>query len=346
MFHKIKDELDKELHSFIKDIDKIYSLRSLSPLLSNAIKDFVLRKGKRLRPILFIVGYRGFAKKITPSLYKGAIAIELLHDFMLIHDDIIDKSDKRRGKPSLHKMLDNYLSNYKDIKFNGQDLAIVAGDIIYAMSINAFLSMKENPKRKEKALRSFAQAGIYAGSGEFIELLCGVKKIEAIGEKEIYKIYDYKTSYYTFSCPLATGAILAGAKNSQVNKLSKCGLYLGRAFQIKDDILGMFGDENKIGKSVMSDLQEGKKTILIWYAYNNSDKNNRLFIKRILSKENINNRDLHKMRKIIEKSGALKNAKNEITSYLKRAVGLIESLKMRRECKKFLYAYCQELLRL
>jgi len=340
----MKNKIDKELEKLAANLDKIYSLSSISPLLSKCIKDFILRKGKRIRPILFIAGYLGFAKRPAPGLYASALSIELLHDFMLVHDDIIDKSDKRRGKPSMHRMLDSYLAGYKNIKFSGVDLSLLAGDVMYAIAIDAFLSIKEEMRRKEKALSKFIEAAIYTGSGEFIELFNGTKNIEKITKQDIYKIYDYKTARYTFSTPLSTGAILAGAPQSQVNKLFTLGIYLGRAFQIKDDILGMFGEEKKTGKSTLSDLQESKKTMLIWHAFNNSNANQKSLIKRLLSKKKVNTADLLRIRKVVRETGALKQAKEEIIRLIKKARDLILSSSIKKEYKHFLLNYSRQLL--
>ncbi|MGD9015681.1 MAG: polyprenyl synthetase family protein [Candidatus Omnitrophota bacterium] len=344
MHYRIKNKIDRELYKFTANINRLYSLSRISPLLFSCIRDFLLRKGKRIRPILFIVGYLGFAKKAAPGLYTSALAIELLHDFMLVHDDIIDKSDKRRGKPSMHRLLDNYLMAYKDIKFNGIDLSLVVGDVMYAIAIKAFLSIKEDMARKEKALKKFIEAAIYTGSGEFIELINGVKNIQKITKQDIYKIYDYKTARYTFSTPLSTGAILAGATQSQVDKLFKLGIYLGRAFQIKDDILGIFGEEKKIGKSTLSDLQESKKTLLLWYAYNNSGTEQKTSIKKILGKNRVKKSDLLRMRKIINESGAFKQAEKEIAQLIKKAHALILATGLRKEYKDYLLNYSSQLL--
>jgi geranylgeranyl diphosphate synthase type I len=299
-----------------------------------------------VRPILFVLGYLGFAKKIAQGLYTSALSLELLHDFMLVHDDIIDKSDTRRSKPSMHKMLNDYLANYKNVKFNGQDLAIVLGDVMYAMAIQALLSIKENKERKERALKKLIEAAIFTGSGEFIELLYGVKDISKITKEDIYKIYDLKTAHYTFAIPLSAGAILAGASQKEINRLTKYGIYLGRAFQIKDDILGMFGDETKIGKSTLTDLQEAKKTILIWYAYNNTERKNKMLTRRILSRERVNRKELLEMRKIILSSGALDYAKEEVADFMQKAYRLIKSSQMDARYKTLLYEYSQEILSL
>lgn len=347
MFIEIKNRIEKELSGYILGLKRSYSLNKLSPLLINYIKEFICRDGKRIRPILFVAGYLGFAKKSPPpGLYRSALSIELLHDFMLVHDDIIDKSDTRRGKPAMHALFNKYLLKYKGLKFNGQDLTIVAGDVMYALALESFLSIKEDPLRKEAALRQLIRAALYTGSGEFIELLAGAKDIGKITKEEIYKIYDYKTAYYTFASPLAIGAILAGAKTKEVDKLIDYGMNLGRAFQIKDDILGMFSDEKEIGKSILSDLQEAKKTLLIWYAYRNAGKDDRLEMTRILNKKTVVRKDLLKMREIIANSRALDYAKREVLAARKKAESIISSCRIKPAYKNFLKNYCAKILEL
>ena len=345
MQNKLKNKIEKELKNFIRYLDKAYSLNRVSPLLFNSIKEFVLRKGKRLRPTLFVVGYLGFARSPAPNLYRAAISFEFLHDYMLVHDDIVDKSATRRGKPSMYKMLDNHLKRFKKIKFDGQDLAIVTGDMMHSMAIDAFLSIKADARRKEKALSKFISAAARTAMGEFIELLSGGKDIERITKEDIYRIYDYKTSCYTFASPLSCGAILGGANSGQANRLYKYGLYLGRAFQIKDDILGLFGEEKKIGKSALTDLQEAKKTLLIWYAYKNSSRKNKLVIKRILAKDKVNKSDLIRIRKIITSCGGQDSVKKEILSLREKARGILNSSKMRKKYKTLLNNYSGVLLK-
>ena len=346
MINKIKNNIEKELIRFISGLDKKYRLRSISPVLFNSIKDFISRKGKRIRPTLFVIGYLGFAKKAAPGLYTSALSIELLHDFMLVHDDIIDKSDTRRGKPSMHKVFNGILSGFKGIKFTGEDLSIVAGDVMFALGIHAFLSVQENRTRKEKALKKLIEAALYTGSGEFIELLSGTKEVERITRQDIYRIYDYKTANYTFASPLAIGAILAGADEKEIKKLFCYGIYLGRAFQIQDDILGMFSDEKAIGKSMLTDLQEAKKTILIWYAFHHAPASKKAAIKMILSKKSAGYKDLLKMREIISTSGALEYAKKQILKSVESAGGTIARSGMNAKYRDILGKYSQDILNL
>ncbi|MFA4889050.1 MAG: polyprenyl synthetase family protein [Candidatus Omnitrophota bacterium] len=346
MISAIKNRIEQKLSGYLRNLDKAYSLSRISPVLYGSIKNFLSRKGKRVRPALFVLGYMGFAKKPAAGLYMSAVSLELLHGFMLIHDDIIDKSATRRGEPSMHEMLNHYLARYKNIKFNGQDLAIVIGDVIYALALEAFLSIKETAPRKEAALKKLIRAAVYTGSGEFIELLYGAKNIDKIAKQDIYKIYDLKTANYTFATPLCMGALLAGAGKEQLDILSKLGKYLGRAFQIKDDFLGLFGKERKTGKSNLTDLQEAKKTMLIWYAYQKSSGKDKLTMKRIFSANKVGKKDLLTMRRIVSGSGALEYAGKEVNSLINKAEVLHSRLKMRPPYKSALIKYSREMLEL
>lgn len=346
MLNKIKNRLKKELPCLIGDLNRQYSLNKISPLLYQSIREFILRKGKRARPLLFIAGYLGFAKKAAKGLYRSALSLELLHDFMLVHDDIIDKSATRRGKPALHVLLNRYLKKYGRRKFSGEDLSIVLGDVLYAMSLRAFLDIQADPQDKERALKKFISAALYTGSGEFIELLYGLKDIDKIKKEEIYKIYDLKTAHYTFASPLAIGATLAGAAKRETDKLSRYGLYLGRAFQIKDDILGIFSSQRQTGKSDLADLKEAKKTILIWQAYHASGSQDKRIIKNTLAKQKAGKSDLLKIRRIIKKSGALDYAADEIKRFMQKACAILKTSGLSGPYKKILEKYAQEILKL
>ncbi len=346
MFEEIRAKINRELVEFFRSNHSFLTLHKISPFLANALKEFIVRDGKRIRPLLCIIGYRGFAKKSAPSLYRGALAMEFLHDFMLIHDDIIDKSDTRRGKPAFHALCNTHLLRFKKIKFSGQDLAIVAGDVLYALAIQVFLEIKENPLRKEKALRKFIETAMYTGSGEFIELILGAEDIASVKKRAVYNVYDYKTANYTFSCPLVIGAILAGANTKQLELLSQYGIFLGRAFQIKDDILGMFSEEEETGKSALTDLKEGKKTLLIWHAFRNGKKEIKQEISTLLGKKVIQRKDLIRMRILVKKSGALECAMNEIHTLRNQATNILEQTALKKNYKQALSLYAKKILEL
>jgi len=343
MFLKIKNRIEQELKNYILNINKNYHLNNLSPLISKNIKEFILRKGKRIRPILFCIGYLGFAKKTSAHLFRSAISLELLHDFMLIHDDIIDKSDLRRGKPSMHIMLERELLN-KKLKFSGKDMAIIIGDIMYALALDAFLAFKADPKLKEQSLKQLISSVLYTGSGEFIELLLGIKPIKEVTKKDIYKIYKYKTAIYTFATPLAMGAILAGADKKQIKSLFEYGICLGIAFQIKDDIIAIFRKSSDTGKPNLTDIKEAKKTILIWHAYRNSTKKDKKIIEKIFMSNRVGKRKLRKIKEIILKSRTIDYVKKEIIKLKKEAEEILQNIKINPKYKHLLKKFSDEIL--
>ncbi len=338
MIEEIRKQIDSSLASFMERVKKDYKLHLVSPILFESIKEFSLRKGKRIRPLLLILSYKGYSpknKRTTPSLYNASTCIELLHNFMLIHDDIIDCSNLRRGKPTLHKLLGKIVKTKSQDKL-GRDLGIIAGDIVYAFAIDAFLSIKEPAERKERALKYFVQTAAFTAMGEFIDTIHGMEPLKKIKEKDVFLNYTLKTARYTFDCPLVTGAILAGADNKDIKKLSELGIMIGQAFQIQDDIIGIFDSEKNIGKSILSDLAESKKTLLVAHAYEHLKGTKKKQFTDIFNKPKKTYKDLVAVRKIFIDAGSLPYCLKHIDSRLKKTLKILASLKMRSPYKNII----------
>lgn len=330
MIDNIKKNIDKSLATFMDRVKKDYKFHLVNPVLYDSIREFSLRKGKRIRPLLLILSYLGYChknKKISPSLYNASTCIEMLHTFMLIHDDIIDRSDLRRCKPTLHKLLGKTIKTTDPEKL-GYDLAIIAGDIVYALAIDAFLSIKEAPERKERALKYFIQTAAFTAMGEFIDTVFGVEKLNRVKEKDVFLNYTLKTARYTFDCPLVVGAILAGAENRDITKLSKLGILIGQAFQIQDDIIGIFGSQKNIGKSILSDLVESKKTLLVCHAYGKLRGQKRKLFIHHFNKPKKTYQDLTAVRKIFIHAGSLRYSIQEINIRVNKSLNILDQLKM------------------
>lgn len=338
MLTTIRKNIDKSLAIFVNKIEKDYNLETINPFLFESLKDFILRKGKRIRPLLLILSYQGYTKKsekISQNIYHASTCIELLHNFMLIHDDIIDCSDLRRNKPTMHRMLQNTVKTDNPEKL-GIDLGIITGDIVYAMAIDAFLSFDETPARMKKALRYFVQTAAFTAMGEFVDTLNGVLPVDKITEYDVFLNYTLKTARYTFDCPLVVGAILGGASDKETKLLSELGLLIGQAFQIQDDIIGVFDTEKNIGKSVLSDLEESKKTLLVCHAYETlTGKDQKNFLKHF-SKKKFTYKDLNIIRKIFIEAGSLNYAFNHIKQRLARSEEIIKKLSIKPKYKKLI----------
>lgn len=331
MLKRMRQQIDKSLNEFLEKSKSEYKLDLAHPILYESIRNFVLRPGKRIRPLLLILSYKGYrtsTHRMSPSIYYVSSCVELLHNFMLIHDDIIDRSDLRRGKPTMHRMLEKLVRTEEKEKL-GSDLSIVTGDIVYALAIDAFLSIKEDYKRKERALKYFLQTAVITAMGEFIDTYHGVQKINKVREKDVYLNYSMKTARYTFDCPLVVGAILAGAGNKDVRLLSDIGLQIGQAFQIQDDIIGIFDTQTNIGKSILSDIAESKKTLLVCHANDTLKGAKRQKFLSYFNKKKNTYTDLVAIRKIFIDSGSLDYSLNALHQRLTKSRVLLNRLSIK-----------------
>jgi geranylgeranyl diphosphate synthase, type I len=332
VIEQIRKNIDRALAQFLDTVKKDYQLHLVSPLLFDSVREFTLRQGKRLRPLLLILTYKGYtpaSRRISRKLYNASTCMEFLHNFMLIHDDIIDRSDLRRGKPTLHRVLERTTSS-RDPEKLGIDLGIIAGDIVYALAIDAFLSIDEPSERKERALKYFIQTAAFTAMGEFIDTVSGVKPIKDVGEKDVFLNYTLKTARYTFDCPMVTGAILAGADAKEIKKISRLGILIGQAFQIQDDIIGIFETEDNIGKSILSDLAEGKKTLLVTHAYSVLRGKDKAHFLKIFAAKKQTLKNLEAVKKIFVQAGSLDYALDAIHTRLTETHKILGSLKMNK----------------
>jgi len=329
-------KINAALKGLLESANRRYRLGLISDDLFAFSKDFVLRPGKRIRPLLFVLSYKGYTKRkkyAQGPLFTSAAAIELLHDYMLIHDDVIDNSSLRRGKPTLHKMFDNKIKLPGDAKI-GSSLAIVAGDILFALGIEAFLAVKEVPGQKEAALKKLVETAAFTGAGEFIDVVYGFRNIRTLSEKDVFLIYTLKTAKYTFECPLVMGATLAGARTGELRELSRLGIAAGQAFQIYDDFLDLFASEEIIGKPVLSDLNESKKTLLVYKAFENLKGKKRKKLTDILEGKDKTLKDLELFRELIVESGAYDYCIKKMSSLQKTALDASNKLAIRPDYGK------------
>ncbi len=347
MLQEIRRQIDHSLETFMDQARADYHLETINPLLFESIRDFVLRPGKRIRPLLLILSYQGYSKnelRLTEAIYRASVCIELLHNFMLIHDDIIDQSDLRRNKPTMHRMLEKIAPSSLPDKL-GTDLAIIAGDIVYALAIDAFLSFEAPPKRLNQALKYFVQTAAFTAMGEFVDTLNGVLPMDQVSENDVFLNYSLKTARYTFDCPLVIGALLSGASAHQTSLLAELGLLIGQAFQIQDDIIGIFDSEKNIGKSILSDIAESKKTILVCHAARTLNKTEQERFLRHFSRPRTTLRDLEAVRTALLNAGSLDYALEHIRTRIDRSSRIIKKLTLAPASRDLVWQTFAELFR-
>jgi len=319
-----KNNIDLELKIFLEK--KITNSSKIDKNIENILlylKDFNLRGGKRIRGILTIIGYTLF-KNYNKEIIKASVAIELMESFFLIHDDITDDDELRRGSLTLHKQ-------YEKLYKNGISYALVAGDLL--CSLGNQLMTELNFPQKLKALQIYNNAITKTCYGQFYDMLIENK---AINESEISKLHELKTAYYTIEAPLKIGAILAGAKDKDLKQISKLSTPLGKAFQLKDDILGIFGSKSTLGKSPLSDLKQGKKTLLILRALQNANKKQKNYLLTHLGNKQLTNKELKKIREIIIKTNSLNYSLETITKLVNDSKSIIQSSNFNPKAKSLL----------
>ena len=307
-------------------------------VVANA-KEYTLRGGKRLRPIFCIYGYKCLRDNTNiEAVIEASISLELMQSYLLIHDDIMDEDELRRGKKTFHilckDLCERHFGTTKSLKF-GENIAIVAGDLLEVYGEEVLGKSPFESEYVKKAVVAYAEIVKNVGYGQILDITA--ERQAAFSEDEILTIHKLKTASYTIEGPLHIGALLAGANEADLQVLSAYGIPLGLAFQIHDDILGLFGSEEKTGKPVGSDVQEGKKTLLILHALEKCTGEEREVILNALGNEQVTMEEIDTVRAIVRRTGSLDYSKNLVADMTDKAVQAINASEFREEAKEFLF---------
>lgn len=304
------------------------------PLYKDMV-EFVSRRAKRIRPLLFLVSHRIFSKKKgdANALFQIAAALELLHSFILIHDDIIDRSEMRRGFPTFHKIMELRQNHRYQKERTGQNIALVIGDILLVLAIETFFNATLDREPKEKAFQRFLAYITDTGCGEVQDILLSTRDVSLVKLDEIQEMYDYKTTRYTIECPLILGALLGGASEEVLSILEQFSHPIGMAFQIQNDLIEFqrLGNEKVF---FQSDLLEGKKTFLLREAYEKLNENDRSFLQLSLNQPNPSETSIHKVRELIHKSQATESLNQKVIHLFSQATQLLNESELKSEEKE------------
>lgn len=258
------------------------------------LADF-MKGGKKLRAFLVYLGYLCAGGKKIGEVLPVCLAFEVVHSFFLIHDDVMDRADLRRGKRTIHKKYG------KTDSYFGESIAILWGDIAAFEAVSLIVNSSIETSKKQKVLQIFTDTVLSTGWGQVLDV---IGSVESLSKADINNVNDLKTAKYSVISPFLVGATLALAGKTQLGAIEKFGLYTGRAFQLQDDYLGVFGDEKILGKSVLSDMREGKNTLLVYKARELASEDDCKVINRLWGKTDATVADLVKIKKIILKTGA------------------------------------------
>ncbi len=302
-----------------------YRLDTLQHEIHDTIWEYTCNGGKRFRPLLFIAGYKAYAQSVDEQVYKAAISIELLHDFVLIHDDIIDNADMRRGKPSLQRYLE-MAPGVESERARSEAFALVAGDMVYTCALHTFLGVHKDPTRVVKALRELTSAGVHTAMGQLHEMSLTKKSIGAVSEEEIFDVYDRKTSFYSFAAPLAAGALLAGASYADARALSRGAIELGRGFQIYDDLIDLMALSQNTGKDGGGDFTDGVRTIPIVRLFHECGEDEREWLRAHYASGALQEEDIARIQRMLKQHGISAQLEQQASQLYENALSQVKQV--------------------
>jgi geranylgeranyl diphosphate synthase, type I len=294
-----------------------------------AVGDLALGTAKRLRPAFAYWGFRGAGGADSTEVLTAVAALELVQASALIHDDVMDASDTRRGEPSVHRQFEQRHRDHGWLgsphRF-GEAAAILIGDLCLVWSDEMFHGSGLDPASLARARPVFDEMRTEVMVGQYLDVLT-----QATGEMSIEqaaRVATYKTAKYTIERPLLLGAALAFASPATEAAYSACGLAAGVAFQLRDDILGVFGDPSETGKPAGDDLREGKRTYLVAAAYEAASPAEAQILAADLGDRKLGHGGIERLRDIIESTGALQRAEDRIEALASEAREAIASVQL------------------
>lgn len=321
----LRERVDGYLHQFLAE-DRVRHARH--PIFSSLYKeaaDFVLRPGKRLRPLLYLKARALFAPDEPaddPSNLAVAAALEILHAFILVHDDIIDRSELRRGELTLHRAIESRMGRIADRERTGGNLALVMGDLLFTLGQRCLLR-SGSPHAAEMTSRALDYI-FSTGVGEASDIIFGVRDISRISLEEIEEMYWLKTTRYTFEGPLVLAGISAGLGLAQLDALARIANPAGLAFQAENDLAEF---ERSIGDDAQlsADLVEGKKTMLAALAFSRLNESDRTVLQLCLNGVATSEGTVNKVQELIGHSGAVERLQEVIEMLFRETMRLIET---------------------
>jgi len=303
---RLSTQISESAQKVNKFIETVVDDEMEPKVLYQAARHIIDAGGKRLRPFLVLKTCKllgGNEQDAIPT----ASSIEMLHTFTLLHDDIMDQDEKRRGVPSVH-------TKY------GVPIAIVAGDLLFAKVFEAIIKHTDHKNVKPKCilqiLQELSEATIVLCEGQTRDMLFEDK--ETVTEAEYFEMIDGKTAAL-FETSARCGGIVGGASKIQIKRLGEFGRYAGIAFQVIDDILALTADEKVLKKPVGNDVREGKRTLMVVYALKKANKIQRQKILETLGNQKASDEQIKEIIALMDSLGAISYAKKMADKYITKS---------------------------
>jgi geranylgeranyl diphosphate synthase type I len=331
-----RDAIGAHLRTFIEA--RREQLTAVGPQL-RALTDLALAftaGGKRLRPAFCWWGYCSIVEPDdAEALLRAAASLDLLHVSALVHDDVMDSSDTRRGLAAAHRQFETWHHEgglLGSPEAFGRAGAILLGDLLLVWSMEAFTGSGLPMAALARATPLLDAMRTEVTCGQFLDVFAQAEPVGGVDLMSLVpQVVEFKTSRYTVIRPLQVGAALAGASEPALAALAAYGSPLGRAFQFRDDVLGVFGEPEVTGKPAGDDLREGKRTVLVAHALELASETAKERLIGLLGSADLDATDVETAREIIVQSGALAATEQRITDDLRLALAALDGAPLRPE---------------
>ncbi len=304
----LRERVHKVLDAFVAERQD--ALETVSPdclVLADTISD-LLRGGKRLRAAFCYWGWRGAGGPDGEAIVAAAAAMELFQAAALIHDDVMDDSDTRRGMPAVHRRFARLHGDGGwdgDGERFGMAAAVLAGDLCLVWSDELLTGSGLDATALRRGRRPFDRMRTQLMAGQYLDMLEQQTAGPGDAVERARQVIRYKSAKYTIEEPLQIGGALAGASDALLDGYRSYGLPLGEAFQLRDDVLGVFGDATTTGKPAGDDLREGKRTVLVGQALATASPDQTAVVDRLLGDPGLDADGVAALREVIVETGAL-----------------------------------------
>lgn len=321
----------------------------------------LLSGGKRFRALFAFWSWAGQLDRdiaeedldLNSPIVGVAAALEMFHAAALVHDDLLDQSDTRRGQPAIHKRFEQL---HQQQRFGGSSErfgvagSVLTGDLMLAWSSELFGAAFESvdPRSEANCREQFSMMRFEVMAGQYLDVLeenAAPIRPRSQAVAIANRVMLYKTAKYSLEAPLLIGAALAGAEPDRLRLLSEFGIPLGLAFQLRDDVLGVFGDPEVTGKPAGDDLREGKRTVLVGLALETLPTSVANLFDELLGSDQIDEEQLEFLRSTIIESGALAKTERLIEEHSNRAISALANLEISDLGRKMLSLLAEKVIR-
>ena len=319
----VRRQVDGVLEEFLAEKTRAAAGRGHPPEVVRTVRDFLAAGGKRIRALLCVVGWHAAdGAGEARSVLRVAASLELFVAFALIHDDIMDDSDRRRGRPAVHRLMRARLGDDERAERLGAGGALLVGNLALMWAQELLHTAELEPGRQRLVHRLYDAMLEEVMYGQYLDVMGtgrGADDVEAA-----LRIIRYKTATATVERPLQLGAAVAGAGEATMDVFTRLGLPLGEAFQLRDDLLDVFGSPDGACAPGLSDLREGKRTVLLALGLRRADQGPRARLGHLVGRADLGEREAVEARGILQETGAREQTERMIASRYEQVLRVLD----------------------